>query len=121
MADYHHPPHYSGLIKACVVFGDLCICGGLFILFYYWAINKGSNVLNASLLQVDITLVLCYFICALKGGVVLHLRKVFTYQIVTRVFRTVIYFIFLSGILLSIGKYMNVFSRLFSVLPTSTT
>lgn len=114
MADYHHPPHYSGLIKACVVFGDLCICGGLFILFYYWAINKGSNVLNASLLQVDITLVLCYFICALKGGVVLHLRKVFTYQIVTRVFRTVIYFIFLSGILLSIGKYMNVFSWFFA-------
>lgn len=113
MTDYHYTTHYSSLIKACVLLGDLLICGGLFIVFYLLTAHYGEDVLNASLIQVDIAIMLCYFICAAKGGVILHLRKVFPYQIVMRVFRNVIYFSILSGALLSIGNYMNVLSWFF--------
>lgn len=115
MADYHYTTRYNSLIKTCVLLGDLCICGGMFFLFHTLAANKGQNVLNSSLLQVNITMVLCYFICALRGGVILHLRKVFPYQIVMRVFRNVVYFSILSGVLLTIGNYMNIFSWFFVV------
>lgn len=104
---------YNSLIKALVIFGDLCICGGLFFLFHFLGKEKGDATLHASLFQTDITIVLCYLICALKGGVILHLRKIYAYQIVMRVFRNTVYFSILAGALLTIGNYMNVFSWFF--------
>ena len=45
--------------------------------------------------------------------VVLHLRKIYPYQIIMRVFRNVFYFSILTGTVLSVGKFMNICSLFF--------
>ena len=89
----NYSTRYNSIIKACVLFGELCICSGLFYVFYLWAQFLGKHdELVASLSQVLIIITLCYLVCAIHGGVVLHMRKVYPYQIVMRVFRNIFYF-----------------------------
>ena len=105
---------YNSIIKACVLLGELCICSGLFYIFYPWAIYRGKYAeLTATLPQVLIIIILCYLICSIQGGVVLHLRKIYPYQIIMRVFRNVFYFSILTGTVLSVGKFMNICSLFF--------
>ena len=105
---------YNSLIKTCVLLGELCICSSLFYVFYLWAQFSGRNAeLVASLPQVLIIITLCYLVCSIHGGIILHLRKVYPYQIVMRVFRNVFYFSILTGTLLSIGKFMNIYTMFF--------
>lgn len=110
----NYTTRYNKIIKIIVIIGDLCICSGLFYAFYLSAqlLNKHTELV-ASLPQVLITITLCYMVCAIHGGIILHLRKVFPHQIVMRVFRNVFYFSILSGVLLTVGTYMNVFSLFF--------
>lgn len=110
----NYSTRYNSIIKACVLFGELCICSGLFYVFYLWAQFLGKHdELVASLSQVLIIITLCYLVCAIHGGVVLHMRKVYPYQIVMRVFRNIFYFSILTGTLLSIGKFMNIYTLYF--------
>lgn len=110
----NYSARYNSLIKACVLVGELCICSGLFYLFYLWAQLLGKHPeLAASLPQVLIIIILCYLVCSVHGGTVLHLRKVYPYQIVMRVFRNVFYFSILTGTLLSVGKFMNIYTLFF--------
>ena len=110
----NYSARYNSLIKACVLVGELCICSGLFYLFYLWAQLLGKHPeLAASLPQVLIIIILCYLVCSVHGGIVLHLRKVYPYQIVMRVFRNVFYFSILTGTLLSVGKFMNIYTLFF--------
>ena len=105
---------YNSIIKACVLLGELCICSGLFYIFYLWTIYRGKYTeLTATLPQVLIIIILCYLICSIQGGVVLHLRKIYPYQIIMRVFRNVFYFSILTGTVLSVGKFMNICSLFF--------
>lgn len=105
---------YNSIIKACVLLGELCICSGLFYIFYLWAIYRGKYTeLTATLPQVLIIIILCYLICSIQGGVVLHLRKIYPYQIIMRAFRNVFYFSILTGTVLSVGKFMNICSLFF--------
>lgn len=105
---------YNSIIKACVLLGELCIYSGLFYIFYLWAIYRGKYTeLTATLPQVLIIIILCYLICSIQGGVVLHLRKIYPYQIIMRVFRNVFYFSILTGTVLSVGKLMNICSLFF--------
>ena len=49
----------------------------------------------------------------MKRSVILYKRKVYAYQIVTLVFLNVFYFAVLSGAILAIGRYMDVWSYFF--------
>lgn len=105
---------YNSIIKACDLLGELCICSGLFYIFYLWAIYRGKYTeLTATLPQVLIIIILCYLICSIQGRVVLHLRKIYPYQIIMCVFRNVFYFSILTGTVLSVGKFMNICSLFF--------
>ena len=57
---------------------------------------------------------LCYLLCTMRGGVILHRQKVHSYQIVARVFRNVFYFTIVSGFLLTVGMHFNVISLFYA-------
>ncbi len=100
--------HYS-IIQVLVITCDLCLCNGLFYLLYYWTgFCKQHPTQEATLPQTLITLSLCYLICTIHRGVVLHNDKVHPYQIVWRAFLNVLYFSFISGFLLTAGHFIEI-------------
>lgn len=116
----NYTDRYNSIVIACVLFGDVCICGILFYLLYvFCGIHDIESDLNTTFVQALITVMLCYLVCAIQGGVILHRRKVRSYQVIMRVFRNVFYFSLLSGIVLTIGKYLDVFSGFFVLYTTA--
>ena len=83
---------YNHLIETFVIVTETFLCGLLFLLF-----SKLSNEMQwdslqvggTTVLQVMLTLMLCYALCAIHSGVVLHRRKVHSLQIWKRVFEYV--------------------------------
>lgn len=57
-----------------------------------------------------LTLMLCYALCAIHSGVVLHRRKVHSLQIWKRVLENMFLFVLLGGLVLSVGKYADIAS-----------
>lgn len=105
---------YSKLIKATVIIGDTLLCGVIFELFcFFLAGTHWEKILSAPKAQIILTLLLCYVLCSMKRSVILYKRKVYAYQIVTLVFLNVFYFAVLSGAILAIGQYMDVWSYFF--------
>ena len=105
---------YSKLIKTTVIIGDTLLCGVIFELFcFFLAGTHWEKILSAPKAQIILTLLLCYVLCSMKRSVILYKRKVYAYQIVTLVFLNVFYFAVLSGAILAIGQYMDVWSYFF--------
>lgn len=110
---------YSKLIKATVIIGDTLLCGVIFELFcFFLAGTHWEKILSAPKAQIILTLLLCYVLCSMKRSVILYKRKVYAYQIVTLVFLNVFYFAVLSGAILAIGRYMDVWSYFFWVISS---
>lgn len=88
-------------MKAIVIIGDLLICNALFFIFTHCGIGAcGEN-----LVQSHIVLTAVYLCCLLRGGVVLHHRKVYKYQILTTVLRTALLFAVVSTPILVWGGF----------------
>ena len=105
---------YDYWVNAFVILGDTCIAGGLFYLFYCLAQGTPwAEKIHAPLFQVGVTLMLCYALCAMYTGVVLFQRKVFAYEVLTRVAKNMILFSLLGGAILRLGGYVEVFSWFF--------
>ena len=104
---------YNHLIETFVIVTETFLCGLLFLLF-----SKLSNEMQwdslqvggTTVLQVMLTLMLCYALCAIHSGVVLHRRKVHSLQIWKRVFENMFLFVLLGGLVLSVGKYADIAS-----------
>ena len=98
-------------ISLFIVFYETLLTGGLFyLLFLATEDTPWHKTLLAPPFQVILTVMLCYFVSGMQIGVILYRRKVFYYQILTRVFRTIVFFGILSGVLLELGKFMNAWS-----------
>lgn len=105
---------YNRLVNAFVIACDTCIVGGLFHRFYHWAQDTAwEKTLQASEFQIVATLMLCYLLCAMHTGVILYRRKVFAYEVLTRVTKNVVFFAILGGGILQLGGYMDAWSKLF--------
>ena len=105
---------YDYWVNAFVILGDTGITGGLFYLFYCLAQGTPwAEKIHAPLFQVGVTLMLCYALCAMYTGVVLFQRKVFAYEVLTRVAKNMILFSLLGGAILRLGGYVEVFSWFF--------
>lgn len=105
---------YSKLVKAVVAGGDTLLCGVIFELFCCFL--KGTHwekTLAAPEEQIILTLMLCYLLCSMQRPIILYKRKVYAYQIVRLVFLNVLSFAVLSGAVLAIGQYMDVYSYFF--------
>lgn len=107
LASYHH------LVGTFVIVFETMICGALFLLLVpfegagTWREVKMDGI---SEWQVMLTLMLCYTICAVHSGVVLHRRKVHSVRILKRILENMFFFIVLSGFVLTVGRYMNILS-----------
>lgn len=104
---------YNHLIETFVIVTETFLCGLLFLLF-----SKLSNEMQwdslqvggTTVLQIMLTLMLCYALCAIHSGVVLHRRKVHSLQIWKRVLENMFLFVLLGGLVLSVGKYADIAS-----------
>ena len=104
---------YNHLIETFVIVTETFLYGLLFLLF-----SKLSNEMQwdslqvggTTVLQVMLTLMLCYALCAIHSGVVLHRRKVHSLQIWKRVLENMFLFVLLGGLVLSVGKYADIAS-----------
>lgn len=102
---------YNHLIETFVIVTETFLCGLLFLLF-----SKLSNEMQwcrlggITVLQIMLTLMLCYALCAIHSGVVLHRRKVHSLQIWKRVLENMFLFVLLGGLVLSVGKYADIAS-----------
>lgn len=96
------------------LFIDTCetlITGGLFyLLFLTTEDTPWHKILQAPHLQVILTVMLCYFVSAMQAGVVLYRRKVYAYQILSKVLKSTICFGVLSGVVLELGRFMDAWS-----------
>lgn len=105
---------YSRLMKVVILLGDLLICNATFCIFYLWVRKESYNLdVASSLSQILIVLTLCYIMCVYHKGVILHLRKVYYYQIVMRVLRNIFYFAIVLGFAFIIGNYIDVFCKFY--------
>ena len=113
---------YNHLIETFVIVTETFLCGLLFLLF-----SKLSNEMQwdslqvggTTVLQVMLTLMLCYALCAIHSGVVLHRRKVHSLQIWKRVLENMFLFVLLGGLVLSVGKYADIASLVHAGVPFS--
>lgn len=101
-------------IKLFITGFETVLTGTLFYICYL--MMEGTNwqkVVNVPMIQVMTTMMLCYFITTMMTGIVLHKRKAKGYQILSKVVKNTITFGILSGIILYIGDFMDVWSYFF--------
>ena len=92
---------YDALIMAIVMTGDLLICN----LLFHAACNLGGENGLSSVLQSHLLVSAVYFGCTIKGGIILHKKKVRNFQIVTTVLRNIFYFSVVATLLLEFGDF----------------
>ena len=105
---------YNRLVNATVIGGETLLCGGLFYLMQHIIVeNRWAPELTISEMQIMLTLMLCYALCALQTGVVLYKRKAYAFQILRKAVTNVFLFALASGVILGVGHYMNPLSHWF--------
>lgn len=92
---------YDALVKTIVMVGDLLICN---LLFHAACSLDGVNG-QSSVLQSHLLVSAIYFGCTIKGGIILHKKKVRNFQIVTTVLRNIFYFSVITTLLLEFGGF----------------
>ena len=106
---------FNKVLKSCVLFGDLILLNLLlwgFELFFgnrFWCDNCGS------ILQGMALITLCYLLCNMHSGVILHRSVVRPEQIMIRVLRNMFPFVLLSICLLLLFHFEFSYSRLFGL------
>lgn len=92
---------YDALVKTIVMAGDLLLCN----LLFHLACNYGEPIGQSSVLHSHLLLSATYFACTIKGGIILHKRKVRKFQIVGIVLRNMFYFSIVATLLLKYGLF----------------
>ena len=106
---------FNKVLKSCVLLGDLILLNLLlwgFELFFgnrFWCESCGS------ILQGMALITLCYLLCNMHSGVILHRSVVRPEQIMIRVLRNMVPFVLLSVCLLLLFHFEFSHSRLFGL------
>lgn len=86
---------FNKVLKLAVILGDLVILNVLFISFNsIWNELFGERACSGTLPQILTLFSVCYFACTISGGVILHRRGARADQIVFRVLRQRVLFLF---------------------------
>ena len=102
---------YNQWVNLFVVCCETVVAGAVYYLYCSLTENNPWNkTMNAPMLQSLLIIVLCYFIAAIQVGVVLYKRKVYAYQIITKVFKNIVGFGILAGLILHMGKFLDAWS-----------
>ena len=97
---------YSRFLVFIVKSGDFVLYN---LLFYLLCQTENSAVAPwVSVWALQLIVSFSYLVAASQNSVILHLRKVYAYQIVMKVFRNTVYFAIISGLAFSILKYVRV-------------
>ena len=106
---------FNKVLKSCVLLGDLILLNlllwgfELFLGSRFWCENCGS------ILQGMALITLCYLLCNMHSGVILHRSVVRPEQIMIRVLRNMVPFVLLSVCLLLLFHFEFSHSRLFGL------
>lgn len=107
---------YNEWVGLFVTTFETLLAGVLFFFFNEWVKDTPwHKALNVPHYQAILTIMLCYFIASRQIGVILYRRKIYIYQIITRIFKTVVLFGIISGIVLEIGKFMDTLSLFYLI------
>ena len=107
---------FNKVLKSCVLLGDLILLNLLlwgfeqFLGNRFWCENCGS------ILQGMALITLCYLLCNMHSGVILHRSVVRPEQIMVRVLRNMVPFVLLSVCILLLFHFEFSHSRLFGLL-----
>ena len=97
---------YSRFLVFIVKSGDFVLYN---LLFYLLCQTENSAVAPwVSVWALQLIVSFSYLVATGRNSVILHMRKVYTYQIVMKVFRNTVYFAIISGLAFSILKYVRV-------------
>ena len=97
---------YSRFLVFIVKSGDFVLYN---LLFYLLCQTENSAVAPwVSVWALQLIVSFSYLVATGRNSVILHMRKVYAYQIVMKVFRNTVYFAIISGLAFSILKYVRV-------------
>ena len=106
---------FNKVLKSCVLFGDIILLNSL---LWGFELVLGSRFYSGnltSLYQGMVLLSLCYLVCNIQSGVILHHPVVRPEQIMIRVLRNMVPFILFSICFLSLFHFEFFRSRLFGL------
>ena len=102
---------YNDWVSLFITSCETVLAGGLFyVLFMLIKDTAWQQILNVPHYQVLLTVMLCYFIASMQVGVILYKRKVYAYQIMGKISKTILLFGILAGLVLEVGKFMDTWS-----------
>ena len=84
---------FNKVLKSFVLLGDIILLNLLLWVFAFWGDNQSSSEYSMSLFQNMALMTLCYLVCNIRSGVILHRPVVRPEQIMLRVARNMIPFV----------------------------
>lgn len=105
---------FNKVIKSLVISGDIALLNVVFLVVYA-AFNHQfpENGFPNSLSRVLVLLSLCYLVCNIQSGVVLHYRVIRPEQIIIRALRNMVPFTLLSVTILALCHFSHFSSKMF--------
>ena len=107
--------NYNKFVNIMIVTLETMICGGLFwFITEYAERTRWEKIITSSDTQVTLMVMLIYALCASAVGVVLFKRKVYAFEIISKVTNIMLFFGITSFVILQIGKFMDAWSYLYA-------
>lgn len=91
---------FNRVLKSIVLLGDILLLNLLLYGFIFFFGDQSYFVNSAPVFQKMVLLSLCYLVCNIRSGVILHRPVIRSEQIILRVLRNMVPFILLSSCLL---------------------
>lgn len=114
MRNYTH--NYNSFISSVLICTETIICGALFwFMTQYAEETRWEKLIVASEIQTILTVMLIFALSDSIVGIVLFKRKVFAFEIIGRISRTMCLFSIASFVILQIGHFMDAWSYLYAL------
>ena len=114
MRNYTH--NYNSFISSVLICTETIICGALFwFMTQYAEETRWEKLIMASDIQTILTVMLIFALSDSAVGIVLFKRKVFAFEIIGRISRTMFLFSIASFVILQIGHFMDAWSYLYAL------
>ena len=114
MRNYTH--NYNSFISIVLICTETIICGALFwFMTQYAEGTRWEKLIMASDIQTILTVMLIFALSDSAVGIVLFKRKVFAFEIIGRISKTMFLFSIASFVILQIGHFMDAWSYLYAL------
>lgn len=108
--------NYNSFISSVLIGTETLICGILFwYITQYVEETRWAKLILASDIQIVFTVMLIFALCDVAVGIVLFKRKVFAFEIISRISQTMFLFSISSFVILQIGHFMDAWSYMYAL------